>query len=160
MDMRKLRPQVEGILCIFLDLPFFFSLQEFEVLLGYRSNNNDIKKALKRMLEENMIILKEDQLETTKYYLGPVAMGILGHTIIPDITGAPPAEHALSIQACLDNQTKHGNIRLKKRKAASLQQAATTPSAPAFMSTPSTCDNDNAIRGRYMPERIIGRDRL
>ena len=66
MDMRKLQPQVEGILhilCIFFDLPFFFSLQEFEVLLGYRPNNNDVKKALKRMLEENMIILKEDQLE-------------------------------------------------------------------------------------------------
>ena len=58
-------------------------------------------------------------------------MGILGHTIIPDITGARPTEHALSIQG-----TKHGNIRLKKRKAASSQHAATTPSVPAFISPP------------------------
>ena len=139
-DNRQLRSQVEGILCIFVDLPIFFSREEFETLLGYKANNNNVKKALHRMLESNMIISKDDPFQTQKYFPGTVAMAILGINNIPNIEVARPAEHEAAIQKSMNNGTAHGIKRslTKKRKATeSLDtQAATAASAATMVSPP------------------------
>ncbi|OEU06829.1 hypothetical protein FRACYDRAFT_252917 [Fragilariopsis cylindrus CCMP1102] len=130
-DNRQLRPQVEGILCIFVDLPIFFSLVELESLLGYRAGNNNVKMALQKMVEEDMLILKEDHTKTQKYYLGTVARAILENRSIPDISDTRP-----TAQAYIDAGKLHANKRgeekgNKKRKA---EQAVTTSAETPIIS--------------------------
>ena len=115
-DNRQLRPQVEGILCIFVDLPIFFSLVKLEALLGYKAGNNNVKMALQKMVDEDMLIVKEDHTKTQKYYLGTVARAILENRSIPDICNTRPTEHAESAQACIDAGKLHANERGEEKE--------------------------------------------
>ena len=102
---RQLWPQVEGILCILVNLPTFFSRVELQTLLGYNGGNNNVKLALKLMYEENMLILKEDKSQTEKYYLGKMARVILGR-IIPNTNAALPADLAATVQELHANENR------------------------------------------------------
>ena len=136
-DNGLVRPEVEGILCIFVDFPIFFSLVELEALLGCKAGNNNVKIALQKMVEEDMLILKEDHTRTQKYYLGRVARAILENRSIPDIRDARPTGHAKSVQAYIKAGKLHANKieekheNDKKRKA---EQAVTTSAAVPIVS--------------------------
>ena len=122
---RILWPQVEGILCILVELPLFFSLAELQTLLGYSPHNNNVKLALKKMTEEEMLIVVEDKSLTENYYLGETARAILGRKIIPDISVARPADLVATIQEHFVAGHLQAN-KYKKRKAKTATPKHTT----------------------------------
>jgi hypothetical protein len=76
--------QTEAILCVFFDLPCFFSRAELEVFLGYKSPNHNVDGALlTKMVEERMILQATNKVGTEIYYLGHFGMEVLGHHTIP-----------------------------------------------------------------------------
>ena len=124
---RQLWPQVEGILCILVNLPTFFSRVELQTLLGYNAGNNNVKLALEYMSEENMLIIKEDKWQTEKYYLGKMARVILGR-IIPNINAALPADLAATVQELHANENrKKGLEKVNKNSKTNTADETTAP---------------------------------
>ena len=56
-------------LCIYHNLPCFFSQTELETFLGYVSPNHNVAGTISLMVKYDMIGRSEDSISTTKYYL-------------------------------------------------------------------------------------------
>ena len=89
IETRIIWPHIDGILCIFFDLPFFLSQQEINQMLGYAHGNHHVKGALNQIQETGMLNVAHDNIGTTVYYLGDFALQRLKRTA-PDSDFRPP----------------------------------------------------------------------
>jgi hypothetical protein len=84
-ETRNIGPQTEAILCVFFNIPCFFSRAELRVFLGCKSPNHNVDEDLTKMVEERMIVKATNKVGTEIYYhLGHFGMEVLGHDTLPD----------------------------------------------------------------------------
>jgi hypothetical protein len=129
-ENRNISSQIEAILCVYHDLPSYFSRSELETLLGYKNGNHNVEGALDRMEAEEMLQKTTNNLGSEVYYLGAFAMWLLGRKQAPD-PDSKPAEYLASINSHLDNGTKAANARksekqLKRAASPTAKQASST----------------------------------
>jgi hypothetical protein len=88
-ETRCVKSQVDGILCIYHNLPCFFLNAEIDKFLGYVSPNHHIDGALSLMVTNDMLVSSETTIGTTKYYLNDFEMKLLNRIpIIIVVNGA------------------------------------------------------------------------
>jgi hypothetical protein len=121
---RNLGQQTAAILYVYYDISNWFSEDELCTLLGYAIRNHNVKQAIFRMVERNMLICKRDTTGTEKYYLSKLPLEISGRSPEdnPDIERTNPT-YANSIEI----RKKAGLTLINSRKhlKASPSQAAT-----------------------------------
>jgi hypothetical protein len=128
-NSRNLGTQTAAILYVYYDIPNWFSEDELCTLLGYAFRNHNVRQAVHRMVERDMLICKQDTTGTEKYYLSKLPLEIAGRSPEdnPDIEKTNPT-YAESIEI----RKKEGLTLINSRK----QQKA-SPSQPATI-TPLT----------------------
>jgi hypothetical protein len=109
-DNSNTGPQTEAILLVFYDIPCFFSQTEVEDFLGYISPNHNVDGALIKMVEEEMLVKASNKVGTPIYYLGHLAMQLLGRTKLPD-KDARQDQFLESIKILSDNGHRVRNKR-------------------------------------------------
>jgi hypothetical protein len=126
---RNLGKQTAAILYVFYDIPNWFSENELCTLLGYAFRNHNVRQAVYRMVERDMLICKQDTTDTEKYYLSELALEMAGRSPEdnPDIERTNPT-YAESIEI----RKKAGLTLINSRK-----QLKTPPANPANI-TPLT----------------------
>jgi hypothetical protein len=128
-NSRNLGTQTAAILYVYYDISNWFSEDELCTLLGYAFRNHNVRQAVLRMVERDMLICKQDTTGTEKYYLSKLPLEIAGRSPEdnPDIEKTNPT-YAESIEI----RKKEGLTLINSRK----QQKA-SPSQPATI-TPLT----------------------
>jgi hypothetical protein len=122
-NSRNLGTQTAAILYVYYDISNWFSEDELCTLLGYAFRNHNVRQAVLRMVERDMLICKQDTTGTEKYYLSKLPLEIAGRSPEdnPDIEKTNPT-YAESIEI----RKKEGLTLINSRK----QQKA-SPSQPA-----------------------------
>jgi hypothetical protein len=122
-NSRNLGTQTAAILYVYYDISNWFSEDELCTLLGYAFRNHNVRQAVHRMVERDMLICKQDTTGTEKYYLSKLPLEIAGRSPEdnPDIEKTNPT-YAESIEI----RKKEGLTLINSRK----QQKA-SPSQPA-----------------------------
>jgi hypothetical protein len=157
-ENRNIGSQIEAILCVFFDLPCYFSRIELETLLGYKSGNKNVEGALERMETEMMLQKATNNLGSDVYYLGEFAMHLLQCTQIPD-TNTRPTEYQASITTHLENGTRAANKRQsersdrqqKKRDSLTTQLPVVSPAAQALAKRQKTGTQPNLVSSPKTP---------
>ena len=126
---RNLGTQTAAILYVYYDIPNWFSEDELCTLLGYAFRNHNVRQAILRMVERDMLICKQDTTGTEKYYLSKLPLEIAGRSPEdnPDIERTNPT-YAASIEI----RKKEGLTLINSRK----QQKASPPQAAAVTQQP------------------------
>jgi hypothetical protein len=157
-DNRNIGSQIEAILCVFFDLPCYFSRLELETLLGYKSSNKNVEGALDRMEIEMMLQKTTNNLGSEVYYLGKFAMNLLERKQTPD-TDTRPTEYQASIATHLENGTRAANARKseksgkqqKKRDSLTPQLPVVSPAAQALAKRQKTGTQPNLASSPTTP---------
>ena len=109
-ERQYVKSQTDDILCIFHDLPFFFSQAGLKLIFGYISPNHNVTGALSLMVTNNILDRLEDSNRTTQYYLGHFARRLLKQTL-PNIE-SKSEEYSKFMKICF----KNGRIAINSRK--------------------------------------------
>jgi hypothetical protein len=127
-NTRNLGTQTAAILYVYWDISNWFSEDELCTLLGYAFRNHNVKQAVHRMVERDMLISQNDSAGTEKYYLSKVSLEFVGRSPedIPDIEKTNPT-YTVSIEI----RKKEGLTLINSRK-----QLETSPLATS--TTPQT----------------------
>jgi hypothetical protein len=116
IETRLVGSQMEAMLYVFLDIPYFFSKVKLELFLGVVSPNHNVGGALHKMVQAQMIIMAADRNGTEQFYLGHFGMEALKRSTIPDINNRP-TKYLESITSRNDYGNKMINNQKKARNA-------------------------------------------
>ena len=128
-NSRNLGKQTAAILYVYYDIPNWFSEDELCTLLGYAFRNHNVRQAVSRMVEREILICKKDTTDTEKYYLSELSLEMVGRRPEdnPDIEKTNPI-----YAATIEIRKKDGQKLINSRK-----QLKTPPSQAATI-TPRT----------------------
>jgi len=123
-DKRNLGTQMAAILYVYFDIPNWFSEDELCTLLGYATRNHNVRQAILRMVDRDMLTSNFDSAGTEKYYLSEWPSKFIPRSPEdnPDIKNTNP-NYAASITYRVDKGRRLINSR--KQQKASPSQAAT-----------------------------------